>query len=115
MKARTPFCWLVVAITVVMVVGHICAAPFHAHAGAVTTHEGRDAHHGNDHSGNDAIHAGSCEALKSASAAVDAAVLVSDAAVAVTVERPTYQLLDSEPAACSGSPPLFLFHAALLI
>lgn len=49
-----------VAIAIVVVMGHICAGPLHAHAGTVTTHSEDHPEHGSD----EATHGGSCEALR---------------------------------------------------
>jgi hypothetical protein len=115
MRAPTPSCWFLVAVIAIMVVGHVCASPFHAHAGAIATHEEHDSHHGSDDADHDAIHAGSCEALKSAGAALDAVVLVPVGPATVLIERRADRPTAGEPATVSGSPPLFLLHAALLI
>lgn len=115
MKAPTPPCWFLVAIMTIMVVGHVCASPFHAHAGAIATHEEHDSHHGSDEADHDAIHAGSCEALKSAGAALDAVVLVRVGPATVLVERRVDRSTADERATLFGSQPLFLLHAALLI
>src|SRR2546422_279443 len=52
--------WLLVGLAIFVVLGHICAAPIHAHAGAVTTHSEDHSEGGSD----EAVHAGSCEALR---------------------------------------------------
>jgi hypothetical protein len=102
---------LLVAIAVFVVVGHICAGPIHAHAGALTTHSEDHPEHGSD----EAAHGGSCEALRTTTGldlpALPAArldvvlVAVLRAAGAVPAAAPTPDTL----------PPLFLLHAALLI
>jgi hypothetical protein len=108
--------WILVAIAVVMVLGHICALPFHAHAGAITTHEERQSHHGTDSPDEDAVHVGSCDVVKSAPTALDGIVLVLLGSVAAVAQEWTRQLCETHVAAIVlDSPPLFLLHASLLI
>lgn len=115
MKAPLRLSWLLVAIAVLMVLGHICAEPFHAHAGVVTTHEGPESHAGAPES-SDAIHAASCDAVKAPSSPdAPLAVLVPVGAVPVLAALPVRQLVEAYAAIVVGSPPLFLLHAALLI
>ena len=103
--------WLLLVVAAVTVLGHICAAPFHAHAGAVTTHSEDHPERGSD----EAAHGGSCEALRR-TAHVDVPslpalrldiVLLTELLGATTLEAPL--------PAPDTSPPLFLLHAALLI
>ena len=98
-----------------MLLGHICALPFHAHAGAITTHEESQSHHGGDHPDDDAAHAGSCEAVKSAPVAIDSSLLATVATVVAMVQESARLLVDADDAVVLGSPPLFLLHASLLI
>jgi hypothetical protein len=51
---------LLVAIAILVVMGHICAGPFHAHTGTVTTHSEDHPEGGSD----EAAHGGSCETLR---------------------------------------------------
>ena len=103
--------WLLLAVALFVVVGHICAEPVHAHAGAVTTHS--EDHH--EDGSDEAAHAGSCETLRAdfnlhAPALPPARIvlpIVSDPEI-----RHTLAASLPEPA---GSPPLYLLHAALLI
>src|SRR5215471_2691475 len=98
-----------VAIAILVVMGHICAGPFHAHAGTVTTHSEDHPERGSD----EAAHGGSCEALKTTpsidlpalpAARLDALPLSAIlTAIAWPLPRP------------GTSPPLFLLHAVLLI
>ena len=101
--------WLLVAVAVFVVLGHVCALPVHAHAGAVTTHAEDHPEHGSD----GAAHGGSCEALKATpnialpvlpAVRLDIALLL---ALSTEVATP--------PAAPEESPPLFLLHAVLRI
>jgi hypothetical protein len=108
MTPRAPSIVLV-AIAVLVVVGHICAGPFHAHAGTVTTHSEDHPERGGD----EAAHGGSCEALR-ASLNIDLPALP----VARLDVPPLTAILTAiaRPApAPDSSPPLFLLHAVLLI
>src|SRR5207247_9866507 len=107
--------WVLIALAVVMVLGHICALPFHVHAGAITTHEERESHHGDGDTGEDAVHAASCDAVKSPSAAGDAVVLVPAGTVPIVTSAPVRHLVEAEASLVGPSPPLFLLHAILLI
>jgi hypothetical protein len=98
-----------VAIAILVVMGHICAGPFHAHAGAVTTHSEDHPERGSD----EAAHGGSCEALK-ATPNIDLPALPAArldvmqlTAISTAIARPL--------PAPDTSPPLFLLHAVLLI
>ena len=100
---------LLVAIAIVVVMGHICAGPFHAHAGTVTTHSEDHPEHGSD----EAAHGGSCEALR-ATPNIDLPALP---AVRLDVVPHTAILIATAtpPFALDTSPPLFLLHAVLRI
>src|SRR2546428_14088698 len=63
MNGRRLSSWLLVGVATFVVLGHICAAPIHAHAGAVTTHSEDHPESGSD----EAAHGGSCEALRTGS------------------------------------------------
>ena len=107
--------WLLVVIAVVMVLGHICALPFHAHAGAITTHEERESHHGHGDADEDTAHAASCDAVKAPPHADGAPVLVALGTAPVVVLPPARHLVEADASVVVGSPPLFLLHAVLLI
>jgi hypothetical protein len=98
-----------VAIAILVVMGHICAGPFHAHAGTVTTHSEDHPERGGD----EATHGGSCEALR-ATPNIDLPALpvvrldvLPLTAILTAIARPV--------PAPNTSPPLFLLHAVLLI
>jgi len=100
---------LLVAVAVVVVMGHICVGPFHAHAGTVTTHSEDHPERGSD----EATHGGSCEAL-GASPNIDLPALP----VARLQVLPLTAILTATARplpAPDASPPLFLLHAVLLI
>lgn len=101
----------VLLLAVVMLVGHICAPP-HSHVEASPSH-GDEAQ---PHDAADAVHAGSCEALRSSGTACPPVLTIS-AFVVLTAVYPLNEWvsrgsISSRPTA---SPPLFLLHAALLI
>ena len=103
--------WLLVGVAILVVLGHICAAPIHAHAGVVTTHSEDHPESGSD----EAAHGSSCEALR-ADSDVDAPALLSTGIVLPVIGdlEALHPHATSAPAPTS-SPPLFLLHAALLI
>jgi hypothetical protein len=102
--------WALVAIAIVMLLGHICALPFHAHAGVFTAHHD----HESAPPGDDSVHTASCEAVET-SPSIDIPNAVEAApqlATGSAVPQPAVAVAVPTPAA---SPPLFLLHAALLI
>src|SRR3989442_6202700 len=107
--------WFLIILGAVMVLSHVCAEPFHAHAGTITAHEGHDSHDGADETGHDAVHAASCDAVKAQSpAALD--MLILDAISAAPPQFTPIDIVRADTPAILGSPPpLFLLHAALLI
>jgi hypothetical protein len=115
MRFPHPSSWLLVAIMVVGVLGHICALPFHAHAGAITAHEEGQSHHSGQHPDGDAVHAGSCEVVKSAHVGLDGVMPASLGVVSVVTAESPHRSVDVDSAIVFSSPPLFLLHAALLI
>jgi hypothetical protein len=110
-NARRLSSWLLIGVAVFVVLGHVCALPVHAHAGAVTTHAGDHSEHGGD----EAAHGGSCEALR-ASLSSDVPALIPTGFVLPVISGPETQLARATLApAPTSSPPLFLLHASLLI
>jgi hypothetical protein len=103
--------WPLVLLGVMLLLGHVCVLPLHepvslAHAGA-----------GDAHGHDDGVHAGSCEAVATATcdlgsplALTEAPALPSDVTIAITAVVAHVDADASPP-----SPPLFLLHAALLI
>jgi hypothetical protein len=102
----------VLLLAVVMLVGHICVLPIHSHVEASPSH-GDEAQ---PHDADDAVHAGSCEALRSSGTACPPLLTIS----AFVVPTAVYPL-NEWVSRCSisprptASPPIFLLHAALLI
>jgi len=103
----------VLLLTVVMLVGHICVLPTHGHVETAPWH-GDEAQ---PHDAEEAVHAGSCEALPSSGIACPAVLAISAFVVATPVELLKPQLVGRGGIASlpTPSPPLFLLHAALLI
>jgi len=115
MRFPHPSSWFLITLMVMAVLGHICALPFHTHTGAITTHEEGQSHHSGEHPDGDAVHAGSCEVIKSAPGGLGVIMPASLGSVSVVTAESPRQFLDADAAIVFGSPPLFLLHAALLI
>src|SRR5262249_54791891 len=106
--------WLLVGVALFVVVGHICAEPFHVHAGTVTTHSEGDPGHS---TGEVNHHRGSCEAVRADALFFQFPVLApSRVEIAIPDLRLGPVLRTDPPPAATGPPPrLFLLHSALLI
>jgi hypothetical protein len=102
----------VVILAVVMLLGHICVLPTHSHPETALWH-GDEAQ---PHDADEAVHAGSCEVLRSSGIACPAVLAIS-AFIVPTAGEPLKQLIGRSGTAPlpTASPPLFLLHAALLI
>jgi hypothetical protein len=102
----------VLLLAVVMLVGHICVLPIHSHVEASPSH-GDEAQ---PHDADDAVHAGSCEALRSSGTACPPLLTIS-AFVVPTAVYPLNEWVSrgSISPRPTASPPIFLLHAALLI
>ena len=111
MNDRRLTSWVLVGVAIFVVLGHICAAPFHAHAGAVTTHSEDHPESGRD----EAAQGGSCEALRADSDVDVPALLPTGVVLPVIGDLETLRAHPTSSTAPTGSPPLFLLHAALLI
>src|SRR2546425_10425770 len=103
--------WLLVGLAIFVVLGHICAAPIHAHAGAVTTHSEDHPQSGSD----EGAHGGSCEALRADSDVDAPALLPAGIVLPVLGDLEALRAHPTSAPAPTSSPPLFLLHAALLI
>jgi|SRR5215831_9726634 len=100
---------LLIAVAVLVVLGHVCALPVHVHAGVVTAHSEDDHGHGSD----EASHGGSCEAL---SATPNVALPVLPAVrLDVGLLMARLAQLATPSAALDESSPLFLLHVVLRI
>ena len=102
--------WGLLALSMVLLTGHVCVLPTHGHVEAAPSHPN------GDHSDDESMHAASCEALASAGKASHAVFTLSPSVASVPVEQPGRQarLADPRPVP-TVSPPLFLLHAAFLI
>jgi len=106
---RTASSVFLVAVAILVVMGHVCAGPLHAHAGTVTTHSEDHPEHGSG----EAPHGGSCEALR-ATPNIDLPALP---AVRLDVV-PLTVILNATATPLSArdtSLALFLLHAVLRI
>jgi len=103
--------WLLAAVTIFIVVGHVCALPGHVHAVPAEHHDGDSPDH-------DSVHEASCQATSTSAVPTCAPMLPT---VGVVEELGILPSLPSSAAAARTStrtrarPPLFLLHAALLI
>jgi hypothetical protein len=104
--------WGILLLAVMMLIGHICVLPTHAHVETAPWHGDQ----AQPHDADEAVHAASCEALPSAGIACPTVLTVSTFVAAVPVE-PLKRLADRGGLSPlpTPSPPLFLLHAALLI
>jgi hypothetical protein len=108
-NARRVSSWLLIAVSVFVVFGHVCALPVHVHAGAVTTHAEDHPEHGGD----EAPHGGSCEALRASPSVALPALPAVRLDIALLIALPAE--VAALPVGASESPPLFLLHAVLRI
>ena len=99
---------IVLIVALFATLGHVCVLPLDTHATATDT---------DDHDG-EALHAASCEALRSTGAPLVRTTGIMVATVAITSERlcpaDLRRVVASAPIV-RGSPPLYLRHSALLI
>src|SRR5438093_13725484 len=93
--------WLLVGVAIFVVLGHICAAPIHAHAGAVTTHSEDHPANGSD----EAAHGGSCEALRADSDVGAPALLPTGIVLAVLGYLESLRAQPTSAPAPTSSPP----------
>lgn len=111
---------IVLALTLVGLLAHICVLPLHGHAAEIDSHADHrhtDTGPANDDGGESAIHAASCEALLASSAA-DLADPSPQSIQAVTffLGAPDVNRFAAvAPPEPFASPPLYLTHRALLI
>ena len=107
---------VLVVAALLTVLGHVCALPGHAHAaGAAGDHHGLPTTD-HEHSDGDAVHAASCEAVRSASATVGTPILIGlSPRASITAALVDAPLRAAESTPPTSSPPLYLTHRALLI
>ena len=98
------------ALSVLLLLGHICVLPTHVHASGA-------AHGDENHSQDSAeVHAGSCEAVRSPSGGVcTGPTPVARVVVELPVGLPQQQIVARRVSPSLKAPPLFLLHASLLI
>src|ERR671931_2370345 len=100
MNGRVALSWSLIGIAILATFSHICAAPFHAHAGAMTTHSEDHPERGSD----EAAHGGSCEALRTSQP--DAPALPATGVVFTPAgERQTLAVLPTDAPIPTSSPP----------
>jgi len=93
------------ALAIVLLLGHVCVLPTHTHAASP------DRAHSHDTA---EIHATSCEALRSLGAASPVVPSIQ-VVMASPIARAESQVTAGSPSPSAKSPPLFLLHASLLI
>jgi|SRR6516162_3970968 len=103
--------WVLLAVALFVVLGHICAAPVHAHAGAVTTHSDDHQEGGAD----EAAHGGSCETLRADFNFLAPALTQTGTTLPVVSSIELCPAYAAPAPAPASSPPLFLLHGSLLI
>ena len=103
--------WTLFVLSVAVLMGHICVLPGHVHADTHATQ--RDGDH--PHNADEAVHAASCEAVRSAWVGCPIVLAPSVGAVTATLVAPPKTWISSSRSPSVKSPPLFLLHASLLI
>src|SRR5712692_4682424 len=105
---------VLIAVALFAVIGHSCAAPGHVHALTSAGHESGAPAADHSHSDGGAVHAASCEAVRSGATSVATApVLVAtpQAPIATdSLQRRSRVVASAPPRA---SPPLYAIHQAL--
>jgi hypothetical protein len=112
MRRRAIVRLLLCLVAIGTVLGHVCALPHRADA-ATTPVDQHDGHEGAEH---DALHAGSCDALRASP--VQLRVVTMPAASVITevvAPGPSRWSHGRSRFEAGESPPLFLLHRALLI
>jgi hypothetical protein len=108
---------VLLAVALLAVLGHVCALPEHVHAASTPSDHspaGPVSDHG--HSDGDAIHAASCEAVRSGTPSV-ATPMVGPGYMRIWVIDDDVDTRSrvAEPTPPTSSPPLYLAHRTLLI
>jgi hypothetical protein len=111
--------WFLIAVAVLIAMGHICALPDHAVAAPASAHDDSDAHRHSSPTGGDESHLESCEGLRSAPTnrivpPITALQLPALQQAASRLATSAVGLLEHR-SFVAESPPLFLLYAALLI
>jgi hypothetical protein len=109
---RPVFTLVVMALTLLTVVGHICVLPTYAHAAPNIAADHHERSVADDRAPDgDGVHTASCKALRPATVV---AAGLTRAVVASAILSCRVVARAAEPAPCE-SPPLYLAHRALLI
>src|SRR5688572_111328 len=114
-RGRPALGWLVLALALFAMLGHVCVLPHEAHASG----DEPSGHHYRHHDGSspdDALHSASCEAVRSS--VTSAAPVVHAAGTPVTTLPSGLEhgaMPGRLPRAVATSPPLFLLHSSLRI
>jgi hypothetical protein len=108
---------VLVVLALFAVIGHSCVAPGHAHALTPSSvHESETPAADHSHSDGGAVHAASCEAVRSGAASVATpSALAATPLVSVATEGDQRRSRVVASAPVSASPPLYVTHRALLI
>jgi hypothetical protein len=106
--------WMLVAIAIAAVLGHICALP-HAHAGEPVAPMSHGHDDEADRSTPGDVHGASCEVVQTAAASLAAPACATVTAAPQISSRPSVVVRAPMVTARGPSPPLFLLHASLLI
>jgi hypothetical protein len=106
-----PARWTLLVLSVAILMGHICVLPGHVHADMPAKQTDVDHPHDSD----EAVHAASCEAVRSASVGSSIVLAPSVGALTAIPVAPPKTWLGSSRLPSVKSPPLFLLHASLLI
>jgi hypothetical protein len=105
-------CGLLVAVVMILV-GHVCVLPSHGHVEAATETEHSDGDQPYD--SDEAVHAASCEMLRSSWVTCPAIFIPSAFAAPTSIKDLICRVSCSQLSFSATLPPLFLLHASLLI
>jgi hypothetical protein len=113
-SARTS--WLLLLISLVTLVGHVCALPAHGEPRAEPAghQHGQPAAPQDGHDDADTVHAASCDAVRTTAPTIAAPALTAGHVAGQSEMRPLTRPFVRRTVA-PAMPPLFLLHAALLI
>ena len=104
---------LLLALGLLVVLGHICALP--VHAAGLATFVGHSHGPHDEPSADDSVHGASCEAVRSTFTVAPPVLPVTPATPARPVTQIVQRPLARPLPASATSPPLFLLHASLLL
>jgi hypothetical protein len=116
-KRRPAVTHILIAVALLAVIGHVCALTGHVHAATSASAHGHAAPiTDHEHSDGDALHAASCEAVRSGAATAETpTVVAASSRTSATDDRVETRLRAAESAPPTSSPPLYLTHRTLLI